>query len=406
MTTHPLMEFSRTEPFEQLRIRLRETNRLIREHGIREFEGRRLVTGYSSREFYDWDLYFENLYLTAFGVVEFCRSNPEAFLARQQPDGFTPRTLLKTRPFQQFKPFLAQIILLYRRLTNTRDWPDTALWERLVRYLDYYFLHCDSDGNGLAVWDSADHSGMDNQIRRAGTCGEQRVEGVDLNCYLLRELEAMAILSELRGEARSAEEFRSRGCALKEAIETVFWDEEAGFFFDRDERSGELVRIKSISGFTPLWVGAASARQAERLVTEHLTNSSEFWLPWPVASWAADEPDYGQDFHDWGCNWRGTTWMPTNYIIMHGLDRCGFHELAGTLARRSMELVLNNPTTREYYNAETGAGLGLDPFWGWSNLGCLMVPERLLGLDPTDQTRTFPINWASEFFQLSFLEES
>ena len=182
MTDHPVERALGAETFARLRARLRETNALIRERGIREYEGRRLVTGYSSREFYDWDLYFENLYLAAFGVAEFCRSNLEAFLARQLVNGFTARTLLKIRPYQQFKPFLAQIALLYCRQTGEWSWPDGALWERLVRYLDYWFWYCDFDKNGLAVWDSADHSGMDNQIRRAGAYGEQRVEGVDLNC--------------------------------------------------------------------------------------------------------------------------------------------------------------------------------------------------------------------------------
>ena len=155
MTDHPVERALGAETFARLRARLRETNALIRERGIREYEGRRLVTGYSSREFYDWDLYFENLYLAAFGVAEFCRSNLEAFLARQLVTGFTARTLLKIRPYQQFKPFLAQIALLYCRQTGEWSWPDGALWERLVRYLDYWFWYCDFDKNGLAVWDSA-----------------------------------------------------------------------------------------------------------------------------------------------------------------------------------------------------------------------------------------------------------
>lgn len=405
MTDHPVERALGAETFARLRARLRETNALIRERGIREYEGRRLVTGYSSREFYDWDLYFENLYLAAFGVAEFCRSNLEAFLARQLVNGFTARTLLKIRPYQQFKPFLAQIALLYCRQTGEWSWPDGALWERLVRYLDYWFWYCDFDKNGLAVWDSADHSGMDNQIRRAGAYGEQRVEGVDLNCYLLRELEAMAILAERRGDAPAAENYRAHARGLRGTVGRVFWDDGAGFFFDRDERSGERIRVKSAAGFIPLWTGAASPEQAERLVKEHLANPAEFWLAWPVASWAADEPDYGQELHDWGCNWRGTTWIPVNYMLMHGLIRYGFRELAETLARRSLELVLKNPATREYYNAETGAGLGLDPFWGWSNLGCLMLPELLLGLDPTDQERPFPAGWAAGLFELPFTEE-
>jgi hypothetical protein len=47
-----------------------------------------------------------------------------------------------------------------------------------------------------------------------------------------------------------------------------------------------------------------------------------------------------------------------------------------------------NPVTREYYNAETGAGEGLARFWGWSSLGYVMPLELELNYDPTDLNAT------------------
>jgi hypothetical protein len=38
--------------------------------------------------------------------------------------------------------------------------------------------------------------------------------------------------------------------------------------------------------------------------------------------------------------------------------------------------------TREYYNAETGTGQGLNPFWGWSTLAYAMLLELEMGTTP------------------------
>ena len=75
---------------EHLRKSLEKVNRNIRTKGIL---GTRvselylpmgeLLTGYAYGEFYDWDLYFENIYMAYFGVAKYCRNNVEAFLDQQ-----------------------------------------------------------------------------------------------------------------------------------------------------------------------------------------------------------------------------------------------------------------------------------------------------------------------------------
>jgi hypothetical protein len=43
--------------------------------------------------------------------------------------------------------------------------------------------------------------------------------------------------------------------------------------------------------------------------------------------------------------------------------------------------LLKNPTLREYYNAETGEGLGQTRFWGFTALYYGMLLESILGYD-------------------------
>ena len=392
--------------------RIRTINKDIREKGIQHFsqDGNDLLTGYSYGEFYDWDLYFENIYLSYFGVSEYCFTNLKAFLKRQHLNGFVSRTLKEPRPYQHFKPFLAQIALLGAKQKNEYAWLNEVVdgaknkgisdggimneanyidglsyYQRLKNYINYWFWYQDFDKNGLPVWNSADHSGMDNQISRAGKMNEFRYEGVDLACYLYRELKAMAVLAEKLGYRKDVYLYNNQAAKLIAQINKNFWNEKDGFYYDRDEQTGKLLKVKSVAGFLPLFIGAATKQQAERLVKEHLLNKNEFWTDYPIPAYSKSEPDYAQYPKLNGeCNWRGTTWIPTNYMVFHGLMDYGYGDIAKQLVQKTFDLVLKkNNTTREYYNAETGAGNGLDPFWGWSSLAYLMPMEYEMKYNPS-----------------------
>lgn len=130
------------------------------------------------------------------------------------------------------------------------------------KYLQRWFQY-DSDHNGLPVWNSSDASGVDNQISRAGDLDSFQDEGVDLACYLVREFKAMAIISGKLGKASEQKMYERHAEQLTGLINTVLWDEKAGFYYDRDEKTRKSVKVKSVAGFTPLWAGVASPKQAK-----------------------------------------------------------------------------------------------------------------------------------------------
>jgi putative isomerase len=399
--------------FDQLAARLQRTNADIRQRGLKTIDGvagagGSFLTGYPYTEFYDWDLYFENLYLSYYGVSRYCYTNLREFLARQDPDGYINRSLHRRRDRQHFKPFLAQLVVLggrqdrddYGWLRESPQGPAVAApqngsyYRRLKLYLDKWFSY-DGDGNGLPTWNSADAAGTDNQWSRAGRIGAFEVEGVDLASYLVRELQAMAVIAGRLGERTDRDAFLARADQVVRLINRYCWDERQGLYFDRNEKLKQLVPVKSATNFLPLFCGAASPAQARRMVEEHLTNPQEFWLPYPVASYARTEPDYYQGSHrlpngSTECNWRGSTWAPTNYMIFQGLMRYGHTEVARELARRLFEMaVVKNPVLREYYNAETGEGLGQRSFWGFTALYYVMPLECELPFDASSLTAPF-----------------
>jgi putative isomerase len=394
------------DTLQRLEIRLKEVNRDVETKGISPFQKGGnytiyLLTGYSYNEFYDWDLYFENIYLSYYGISKFNRRNIEMFLDNQLECGFVARTLKEPRWRQHFKPFMAQVSLFGSRQTESYGWLKGKYYEALKKYLDYWFWFSDFDKNGLAVWDSADHSGMDNQDLRAGKFNVMEIEGVDLNCYLYRELQAMAVIAENLGLLEDKVNFEKHAEKLAELINTVFWDEKDGFYYDRNERKGELVRYKSIAGFIPLWLGIVPKERAERLVREHILNPEEFWLKFPLATWAKNEEGYYQQRIGSECNWMGATWVPTNYMVFQGLRKYGYNDVAKELAYKTFDLVLSEEATREYFDGETGIGQGLNPFWGWSTLAYFMPLEFELGYDPTDITCKNIQKLGMEYFNLN-----
>lgn len=371
----------------KLKNRLNALNHDIVTRGIHPFPGskEKLETGYAYGTFYDWDLYFENLYLSYYNVSTYDFSNFKMFLDRQKPDGFVSRTLgpLTPRPTQMFKPFLAQLAVLGSKQNNNDvEWLREKYYLCLKKYLERWFQY-DPTGSDLPVWNSSDASGMDNQYSRSGDLESYLDQGVDLACYLVHELQCMAWIAIRLGKPTDQKLFLERSRRVAKGINAVFWDETSGFYYDRNAKTGKQIPVKSVAGFIPLWAGVAPPDRARRLIHEHLINPKEFWLKYPVASYARTEPDFYEGTKKGECNWRGCTWIPTNYMIFHGLVDYGFQDIARELAYKTFRMALDeNEVTREYYDSNTGKGNGMNPFWGWSSLAYAMPLEYEVHYNP------------------------
>ena len=364
-------------------------------------------TGYSYRTLYDWDQYFESIVQIYMGWPStYMKNGVLIFLQNQREDGFIARSVPGNvfHDQEHVKPFLSQISLLICNEYGDTDWIlNKKTFARLKKYLDYWLNQMDSNKNGLSEWMSAPHTGMDNQQERAGLWLDRVSEGVDLNCYLVREMRAFARLSEMSGQKKTATQYRQKADALAERIRTMMWDEEDGFFYDLKTNpdslmdryniiakvntyhpKGRFIPVRSISAFATLWAEVATKEQVDRMVKNYLMNPREFWTPWPMAALAKSEPWYSTGYmpSDVGCSWRANTWIPTNYMVYHGLRYYDLRQLASVVAHNTEKLV-KTAGNREYYNAETGEGCGLDPFWGWSLLGHFMNFEDQLEADIT-----------------------
>lgn len=368
----------------KLRRKLGRIDKLMKRGILTEpVTGRKYFTGYSYETLYDWDQYFESIVQIYMGWPgDYIRNAVLIFLDNQKESGMIVRSVPgnEYHDNEHVKPFLAQQCILYYKAYGDIQWIlQEPYFSKLKKYIDYWLVDMDENGNKLSEWMSAPHTGMDNQHERAGYWLDRFCEGVDLNCYLVRELRAFSKIASLAGKPVIADRYSKLSNELKDRIREEMWNEKDGFFYDKNKKNGRFIKVKSISSFTTLWAEAATPQQAQRMVLEHLVNPREFWTPYPISVLAKSEKGYSTKKFpdDLGCSWRANVWIPTNYMVYHGLRFYGFQKLASDIANYTSTLVKISGNY-EYYNAETGEGVGLNPFWGWSLLAhFIQLEERV-----------------------------
>ena len=65
--------------------------------------------------------------------------------------------------------------------------------------------------------------------------------------------------------------------------------------------------------------------------------------------------------------WRGPTWVNVNYLLIEGLFKSGYADLARALRRRTIELLMARSDFYEYYHPDSGDNPpNAAPIFGWS----------------------------------------
>ena len=128
-----------------------------------------------------------------------------------------------------------------------------------------------------------------------------------------------------------------------------------GSFLNRDFRSRAFINEPSIATFMPLYSGALDSSQAERLVAL-LRNEQTFWLKHPVPSTPINSAYFTPRRY-----WQGPTWINMNWLIIDGLRRYGYEELAAEIRTKTLALV-EKGGMYEYFSPMDGTGAGSKPF--------------------------------------------
>ena len=181
-------------------------------------------------------------------------------------------------------------------------------------------------------------------------------QDVLVNSIYASSAHALARLLAEQGRTEAAADRRKVAAGTTAALLRDCWDDATGAFYDTYQStaagaagpSRTQVKILTASSLFPLILEDLPAEVAARLVG-HLTDESEFWLPYPVPSVAATEATFDPHFTTQAI-FRGPSWVNLNWYLTNGLRRHGYDDVAHELARRTKAMVarsgLRSATTR------------------------------------------------------------
>jgi len=193
------------------------------------------------------------------------------------------------------------------------------------------------------------------------------VQDVMFNTIYALGLDALAELFAVTDDRSKAEQYKKHCDVVENDILDECFDAGSGLYFDVDVSSGKMLMNPSITCLMPIALRNIEKERCEQII-HHLQNINEFWLNFPIPSVPASNPDFVAE--DQRYLWRGPTWINTNWLIVEGLRRHGYNELADSIAEKSRELIWKSGF-REYYNPFTGEGGGTRDF-SWSTLAAVM----------------------------------
>lgn len=169
-------------------------------------------------------------------------------------------------------------------------------------------------------------------------------------------------LASLGGDYASADSWRRRAQARKQAMMDLMWDESRGFFFDYDFVNRRRSTYISATGLVPLWAGmldASDPKERERARRVAAFGEAKLEQFAGLASTARESVESARthDVRQWDYPFG---WPPDQMLAWQGLKNYGLDADAERLAYRWLYTIAKNAhdyngTIPEKYNVVTGS---------------------------------------------------
>ena len=370
---------------------------------IFEPEGNRVVSpvsriwnvGWGGFVLFDWDTYFA-AYLASIDNKDLAYANAIEITREKTERGFIPNfgtvTNLKSRDRSQ--PPVGSMVVrqLYQRYGDR--WLLEEVFDDLLEWNHWWAVHRMHDGLlcwgsdpytplsdahwevtgvgdrlGAALESGLDNSPMYDDIPFDKETHLMQLADVGLTGMYVMDCEALADIAAVLGRDDAAQELVARAAETRAAL-AALWDEDRGTFLNRRTDTGAASTRLSPTSFYALLADAATQMQAERMITGHFYNSTEFWGDWIMPSISRNDPAYPEQSY-----WRGRIWAPMNFLVYLGLRRYDLPVARADLAGKSRYLLmkewLEKGHVHENYNPDTGEGCDVpnsDHFYHWGGL--------------------------------------
>jgi hypothetical protein len=183
-----------------------------------------------------------------------------------------------------------------------------------------------------------------------------RIAGPLFTAIHLWSTHALVEIAELIGADPAPH--REQAERIHGALIERLWDGQARRFYPLDLRNSELEPQETIVSFGPLLDPDLPAEMVRSICDDlesscfHPDADDHFVVP--------SSSVRARDFEP-GRYWRGPVWINTNWLLLHGLEQHGQHDLAAEILASSLALVVRSGF-REYFEPFGGAGHGADNF--------------------------------------------
>lgn len=340
-----------------------------------------------------WDSCFHAIAWCALGDERALREL-EAIFAGQLPDGFLPhmrygRKTYARGPLPSVSSF-TQPPVYARALKAAADagyTPSDRLFEGAARALDALWRDRLRDGLLVIVhpweagtddsprWDS--WVGSTRWSRRRWTKFDRTLlkstvfsphgQAIDNPEFVAAPALFNAIAADASitlGELIGSTQLIARGRALADALDERAWDDDSMLWSDvAFVGGGSSVRVPTVDAVLPALCSSNAARSSAALA--QLLDPHRFSAPFGPRFVPATDPTYRPTKY-----WRGPAWPQLNFLAMLAARGCGDDELAETLADSTKRSCLRSGFA-EYWNPETGRGLGARP-QSWAAVAAAM----------------------------------
>jgi hypothetical protein len=208
---------------------------------------------------------------------------------------------------------------------------------------------------------------------------KQKLLVVDLvvNSILVRATQHLGDIAKEIGEELpplTAKAYK-RGVSVLDEL----WDPETKQYYNKDYRTGKLVKMQNISTFLPLYAGKLPHDRVQSLL-KLLHDPMKFGADHTVPTTPLDSPYFKPH-----CYWQGPVWVNVNWLIMQGLRANGQAAEADKLRTGTLDLI-SKGGMHEYFSPLDGRPAGAPNFSWTAALTLQMLHE--MGRLPVDSKRT------------------
>ena len=198
---------------------------------------------------------------------------------------------------------------------------------------------------------------------------------VDLNCLMYKLESVLATAYQLAGDREPQRVHEERAAARREAIQTLFFDTDAGFFTDLLLPDLQPKPSLSLAAAYPLFFELATPEQAGAVAAQI---HSRFLKP---GGWVTTLANTGQQWDS------PNGWAPLQWIVYRGLENYGYRKEAEAGARRwidnNLKVYHSVGALVEKYNVEQpgvlagGGEYEVQDGFGWTNAVLLRLMDQL-----------------------------